>query len=55
MRCAASVLSASGCTAPFGWLPADQARKPRDAPSEFINPSAITERAELPVQMNRTL
>ncbi len=49
-----SVFSATGLTAPFGWLPAENARK-WPAPSLFRMLSARMERAELPVQRNSTL
>ena len=45
---------ASGFTSPFGWLPAEYARK-QPAPSLLKMLSARIERAELPVQRNRTL
>ena len=46
--------SATGCTSPFGKLPAEKARK-RPSPSRLSSASARIERAELPVQRNRTL
>jgi len=49
-----SALGGNGLTAPFGWLPAEKARK-RPAPSLARMLSARIERAELPVQRNRTL
>src|SRR6478735_9663349 len=49
-----SVRSASGCTAAFGVLPAENARK-RPAPSLRRIDSARIERAELPVHRNSTL
>ena len=39
---------------PLGWLPAEYALK-RPPAMAFIKPSAMIERAELPVQMNSTL
>src|SRR5512134_337852 len=46
--------SASGCTRPFGWLPALKALK-RPLPMALSRTSAMMLRAELPVQRNRTL
>src|SRR5262245_48296092 len=45
---------ASGCTLPFGWLPALYARN-FVAPILLRIASAMIERAELPVQRNKTL
>src|SRR5271166_4068079 len=47
-------MSANGLTAPFGRLPAEKALN-RVAPSLPRRLSAMIERAELPVQRNRTL
>src|SRR5690606_3551104 len=49
-----STFKANGLTSPSGWLPAEKARK-RPAPSLVRMLSARIERAELPVQRNRTL
>ena len=54
MCAASSCLSASGGTAPDGWLPALYAVN-RGSPLTFINPSAMIDRAELPVQRNSTI
>src|SRR3569833_2585100 len=43
-----------GCTCPLGWLPAEYAWN-RPAPSLLRMASAMIDRAELPVQRNRTL
>ena len=52
--CSRRTSSAIGWTAPFGKLPAEKARK-RPPPARFSSASARIERAELPVQRNRTL
>ena len=49
-----NVSSASGCTSPRGWLPAEWATK-RPCPVLLSRASARMERAELCVQMNKTL
>jgi hypothetical protein len=54
MPAAASWASASGRTLPEGWLPALYAWN-RPAPLQFKIPSARIDRAELPVQRNKTL
>src|SRR5262249_27896417 len=45
--------SAFGCTAPFGWLPAEKAQN-FPPPSRFMMASAMIERAEFPVHRNKT-
>jgi hypothetical protein len=54
MWAASSCRNASGLTEPEGWLPALYAVN-RGPPFEFMMPSAMMERAELPVQRNSTL
>src|SRR5690606_8885792 len=51
---ARSTSSAIGCGSPFGWLPTENARK-RPSPMWLSSDSARIERAELPVQRNRTV
>jgi hypothetical protein len=49
-----SASRANGCTLPLGWLPALNAwNRPR--PQKFSSASAMTLRAELPVQRNNTV